>query len=410
MLVVSSTVSSPVLEPSSFDDRLARRNAVLLATATALAGANATVIFATAAIVGSVLAPDKGLATLPISIFVVGMAAGTLPVGWIAKKFGRRAAFLTGALAGIITGLLACFAVVHGQFSLLCLATFFGGFYQAAAQSYRFAAADSASAAFKPKAISWVLAGGIFAGVIGPQLVTHTMELWQPYLFAATYLFQAAIAALSIFVLVLVKAPPPLAADALETRPLGEIARQPKFIAAVICGIVSYGLMNFIMTSAPLAMKLCGHAVTDSNLAVEFHVIAMYAPSFFTGALIARFGAVKIILAGMALIVAAAIAGHLGTTVSHFWAGMILVGLGWNFGFIGASALVTETHRASERTKVQSFNDFLVFGTMVVGSFSSGRILVDFGWDMVNMIVFPLVFIGIVALFSVKRFETRRMA
>lgn len=130
--------------------------------------------------------------------------------------------------------------------------------------------------------------------------------------------FQAAIAALSIFVLVLVKAPPPLAADALETRPLGEIARQPKFIAAVICGIVSYGLMNFIMTSAPLAMKLCGHAVTDSNLAVEFHVIAMYAPSFFTGALIARFGAVKIILAGMALIVAAAIAGHLGTTVPHF--------------------------------------------------------------------------------------------
>ena len=159
MLVVSSTVSSPISESSSFDDRLARRNAVLLATATALAGANATVIFATAAIVGSVLAPDKGLATLPISIFVVGMAAGTLPVGWIAKKFGRRAAFLTGALAGIITGLLACFAVVQGQFPLLCLATFFGGFYQAAAQSYRFAAADSASAAFRPKAISWVLAG-----------------------------------------------------------------------------------------------------------------------------------------------------------------------------------------------------------------------------------------------------------
>ncbi len=395
---------------TGFDDRLARRNAILLASATALAGANATVIFATAAIVGSILAPDKGLATLPISIFVVGMAAGTLPVGWIAKRFGRRAAFLTGATAGIITGLLACFAVVQGLFSVLCLATFFGGFYQAAAQSYRFAAADSASPAFRPKAISWVLAGGVFAGVIGPQLVTHTMDLWQPYLFAASYLFQAAVAALSMVILVQVKAPPPLPLNTPDMRPIGEIARQPKFIAAVICGIISYGLMNFIMTSAPLAMKLCGHAVTDSNLAIEFHVIAMYAPSFFTGALIARFGAERVILAGMALISAAAVAGHLGTTVPHFWADMILVGLGWNFGFIGASALVTETHRPSERTKVQSFNDFLVFGTMVVGSFSSGRILTDFGWDMVNTIVFPLVFIGLVALFSVRRFQSRQLA
>ena len=395
---------------SGFDDRLARRNALLLASATALAGANATVIFATAAIVGSVLAPDKGLATLPISIFVVGMAAGTLPVGWIAKKFGRRAAFLSGALAGVFTGVLACVAVVEALFPLLCLATFFGGFYQAAAQSYRFAAADSASAAFRPKAISWVLAGGVFAGVLGPQLVTHTMDLWQPYLFAASYLFQAAVAALSMLILVQVKAPPPLPANTPDMRPIGKIARQPKFIAAVICGIVSYGLMNFIMTSAPLAMKLCGHAVTESNLAIEFHVIAMYAPSFFTGALIARFGAERVILAGMALITAAAIAGHLGTTVPHFWADMILVGLGWNFGFIGASALVTETHQPSERTKVQSFNDFLVFGTMVVGSFSSGRILTDFGWDMVNTIVFPLVFVGLLALFSVRRFEKRPLA
>ena len=391
-------------------DQLARRNALFLAMATALAGANSTVIFATGAIVGAGIAPSPALATLPISIFVVGMAMATLPIGWIARTFGRRAAFMAGASAGIITGVLACYAVLTAAFPLFCLATFFGGFYQAASQSYRFAAADSASESFRPKAIAWVLVGGIFAGVIGPQLVTHTMDMWPPYLFAASYLFQSAVAVLSIFVLWQVKAPPPLPANTPDARPLPEIIRQPRFIAAVICGIVSYGLMNFLMTSAPLAMKLCGHDVTDSNLAIEFHVIAMYAPSFITGSLIARFGSARVILAGMALTVLAAIVGLMGTTVPHFWANMILLGLGWNLGFIGASALVTETHRPSERTKVQSFNDFLVFGTMVIGSFSSGRILMDFGWITVNMVVFPMVLAGFIALFIFGRAPTRQPA
>ena len=392
------------------DDRAALRNALRLAFAVALAGANATVIFATGAIVGSMLAPNPAYATLSISVFVVGMAAGTLPIGWIARRYGRRAAFMTGAGSGVLTGLLACYAVVTGSFALFCLSTFFGGLYQAAAQSYRFAAADSASDAFRPKAIAWVMAGGVFAGVLGPQLVTYTMDLWQPYLFAVSYLAQAAVALIAMVVLWQVEAPPPLPVDTPDSRPLMEIVKQPRFVAAVICGVISYGLMNFIMTSAPLAMKLCGHSVTDSNLAIEFHVIAMYLPSFITGSLISRFGAGKVILAGMVLIVLAAVAGLAGQTVYHFWADMILVGLGWNFGFIGATALVTETHRPSERTKVQSFNDFLVFGTMVVGSFSSGRILIDFGWDMVNELVFPLVFVGIAALLWFRRSQKVRAA
>jgi MFS family permease len=392
------------------DDRAALRNALRLAFAVALAGANATVIFATGAIVGSMLAPNPADATLSISVFVVGMAAGTLPIGWIARRYGRRAAFMTGAGSGVVTGLLACYAVVTGSFVLFCLSTFFGGLYQAAAQSYRFAAADSASDAFRPKAIAWVMAGGVFAGVLGPQLVTYTMDLWQPYLFAVSYLAQAAVALIAMVVLWQVEAPPPLPVDTPDARPLMEIVKQPRFVAAVICGVISYGLMNFIMTSAPLAMKLCGHSVTDSNLAIEFHVIAMYLPSFITGSLISRFGAGKVILAGMVLIVLAAVAGLAGQTVYHFWADMILVGLGWNFGFIGATALVTETHRPSERTKVQSFNDFLVFGTMVVGSFSSGRILIDFGWDMVNELVFPLVFVGIAALLWFRRSQKVRAA
>ena len=392
------------------DDRAALRNALRLAFAVALAGANATVIFATGAIVGSMLAPNPAYATLSISVFVVGMAAGTLPIGWIARRYGRRAAFMTGAGAGVLTGLLACYAVVTGSFALFCLSTFFGGLYQAAAQSYRFAAADSASDAFRPKAIAWVMAGGVFAGVLGPQLVTYTMDLWQPYLFAVSYLAQAAVALIAMVVLWQVEAPPPLPVDTPDSRPLREIVKQPRFVAAVICGVISYGLMNFIMTSAPLAMKLCGHAVTDSNLAIEFHVVAMYLPSFITGSLISRFGAGKVIVAGMVLIVLAAVAGLAGQTVYHFWADMILVGLGWNFGFIGATALVTETHRPAERTKVQSFNDFLVFGTMVVGSFSSGRILIDFGWDMVNELVFPLVFVGIAALLWFRRSQKVRAA
>ena len=394
----------------SAGDRIARSNALLLATATALAGANATVIFATAAIVGASLAPDPTYATVPISFFVVGMAFGTLPIGYIARRFGRRAAFVTGTAAGVLTGILASVAVVYGLFALLCLATFFGGIYGATAQSYRFAAADSASEAFRPKAIAWVLAGGIFAAVIGPQLVTHTMNMWQPYLFAASYLFQAGIAVLSMIVLLFVKAPPPLAANTPDARPLSEIIRVPRFIAAVICGIVSYGLMNFMMTSAPLAMKICGHDVTESNLAIEFHVMAMYAPSFVTGSLISRFGAPRIIVAGMVLILAAAAVGLAGITVPHFWANMILLGIGWNFGFIGATALVTETHLPSERAKVQSFNDFLVFGTMVIGSFSSGRILIDFGWEMVNIIVFPLVLAGFVALLLFGRNKVPKIA
>ena len=392
------------------DDRAALRNALRLAFAVALAGANATVIFATGAIVGSMLATNPAYATLPISVFVVGMAAGTLPIGWIARIYGRRAAFMTGAGSGVVTGLLACYAVVTGSFALFCLASFFGGLYQAAAQSYRFAAADSASDAFRPKAIAWVMAGGVFAGVLGPQLVTYTMDLWQPYLFAVSYLAQAAVALIAMVVLWQVEAPPPLPLDTPDSRPLMEIVKQPRFIAAVICGVISYGLMNFIMTSAPLAMKLCGHSVADSNLAIEFHVIAMYLPSFITGSLISRFGAGKVILAGMVLIVLAAVAGLAGQTVYHFWADMILVGLGWNFGFIGATALVTETHRPAERTKVQSFNDFLVFGTMVVGSFSSGRVLADFGWDMVNELVFPLVFVGIAALLWFRRSQKVRAA
>ena len=280
---------SAVAEPIAYgtiDDGLARRNAMVLAVAQALAGGNNTVIVSTASIVGAVLAPDKGLATLPITAMVIGMWFGTLPVGALARRFGRRFALQTGSVFGILSGLISYSAVMNGQFWLLLIGTFCGGLYAAAHNSYRFAAADTASEAFRPKVVSWVLAGGVFAAVIGPQLVIFTKDLLSPHMFAASYLGQSACALIAALVLMFVKIPPLPATRVENPRPLAAIVRTPRFIVAVACGMASYAMMNMVMTSAPLAMIGCGHSVTDATLGIQWHVLAMYAPSFVTGGLI----------------------------------------------------------------------------------------------------------------------------
>jgi predicted MFS family arabinose efflux permease len=347
------------------------------------------------------LAPSKALATLPISIFVVGMAVCTLPVGAIAQRHGRRAAFLLGAGSGVLAGLIATIAVLYASFWLFCVSTFFGGVYAAVVLSFRFAAADCAAPERRARALSAVMAGGVFAGVIGPQLVTHTMDLWVP-LFAATFVGQAVVAALSAIILMGVDLPQPIAADRNAGRPLGMIARQPRFILAVVCGAVSYLLMNFLMTAAPLAMKLCGLSQESANLGLQWHVIAMYAPSFWTGRLITRFGATTIVAVGLALLAASSAVGLLGIDIAHFWATLILLGIGWNFGFIGASAMVLECHRPEEKERVQSFNDFVVFGTMTVGSFLSGGLLSFFGWSTVLVLSFAPLLVAVVALIGLS--------
>jgi MFS family permease len=391
-------MSSSEALASPDQDRRVRRNVLRLAAAQALAGANSAVIFATGAIIGSMLAPRPDLATVPLSVFVVGMASGTLPTGWISRHYGRRAAFLAGTGLGCATGLLAALAILIGSFPLYCIATFLGGLYAAVVQSFRFAAADGASAAFRPRALSWVMAGGVFAGVLGPQLVTWTMGLWPPYLFAASYVAQAMVALIAMAVLAGIDLPRPAAIDLEKGRPLGEIVRQPRFVAAALCGIVAYSTMNLVMTSAPLAMHLCGLPVSASNNAIQWHIVAMFGPSFFTGTLIARFGAQRVVAAGFAFTLTAVATGLAGITQRHFAIGLILLGLGWNFGFVGASALVLETHRPEERNKVQAFNDFLVFGTMAVGSFSSGQILAIYGWAAVNWVVVPPVLLAVTML------------
>jgi MFS family permease len=389
------------------DDARARSNVLRLAAAQALTGANSAVIFATGSIVGATLAPDVSFATVPISMYVVGLAAGTLPAGAISRAYGRRAAFIIGTGCGVLTGVVGALAILHGLFWLFCCATFLGGLYGAVAQSYRFAAADGASAAYRPKALSWVMAGGVFAGVLGPQLVQWTMDVWPPYLFAFSFVMQAAVALVAMAILAGVDAPKPAPADLHGGRPLLEIARQPRFIAAALCGIIAYPVMNLVMTSAPLAMKMCGLAISDSNFAIQWHIVAMYGPSFLTGSLIARFGAPTIVALGLALEAVAATIGLSGITAMHFWATLIMLGVGWNFGFVGASALVLETHLPQERNKVQAFNDFLVFGMMALGSFSSGQLLANYGWWAVNLVVYPPVLLGLLVL-ALASFARRR--
>src|SRR3954465_11431354 len=392
------------------DDARARSNVVRLAAAQALTGANSAVIFATGSIGGATLAPDVSLATVPLSMFVLGLATGTLPTGAISRAYGRRVAFIIGTGFGVLTGLLGALAILRGSFALFCCATFLGGLYGAVSQSYRFAAADGASTAFRPKAVSWVMAGGIFAGVLGPQLVQWTMDIWAPSLFAFSFVVQAAVALVAMVILFGVDAPRPAPSDIHGGRPLLEIVRQPRFIAAAICGIVAYPMMNLVMTSAPLAMKMCGLSLSDSNFGIQWHIVAMYAPSYVTGSRVAGFGAPRVVAIGLVLEAVAAMIGLSGLTVLHFWAVLIVLGLGWNFSFIGASALVLETHRPQERNKVQAFNDFLVFGTMALGSFASGQLLANYGWSAVNIVVFPPVLLGLAVLTFASFAKRRRLA
>ena len=394
---------------AAVNDALARRNALVLAVAQALAGGNNTVIVSTTSIVGAMLAPDKGLATLPITAMVFGMWMGTLPVGALARRFGRRFALQTGSVFGILSGFVSYTAVLQGSFWLMVAGTFCGGLYAAAHQSYRFAAADTASETFRSKAISFVLAGGVFAAVLGPQLVIWTKDLLSPYMFAASFLGQSVCALLAAIVLQFVRLPQGRAVVHAASRPIWEIVRQPRFVVAAACGMASYGMMNMVMTSAPLAMIDCGHSVTDATLGIQWHVMAMYGPSFFTGTLIARYGVERIAGLGLALIAITAVVAISGVTVAHFWIALSLLGMGWNFAFIGATTMVTQCHRAHERTQVQSFNDFLIFGSMAAASFSSGQMLVYFGWQAINELIFPVI-LTVFALLAWLKWKVRSEA
>jgi MFS family permease len=387
------------------------RQVARLAVAQALAGANAGVVYASGAIIGHLLAPRPSMATMPISVFVVGMAAATLPVGALTRRHGRKVAFLVGNACGVVLGLIAALAIAIQSFWLFCVAMLFGGAYAAIVLTFRFAATECVDALEQPRAISTVLIGGVAAGVIGPQLVTWTMDAWPGRAYVATYLAAAGVAVLSAIVLAGgTFRPPARAVRQSATRPLAEILRRPRLIVAMGCGLVSYMMMNFMMTSAPLAMQLCGISRAHSNDGLELHIVAMYLPSFFTGRLVARYGAPNVILAGLALIALAAVTGLSGITLQHFWIALVLLGLGWNFGWVGASALVVASHAPDEGPRVQSINDFFVFGSMVVGSFVSGSLLTTFGWSIVSGLVLPPVLLAAIGVLWLRQSRERELA
>jgi len=381
-------------------------NIIRLSAAQALAGANSVVFYATGAIVGNAIAPSSSLATLPLTTFVLGMAACILPLGSLARKKGRKAAFMVGTGAGIITGLTAALAVVIGSFMLFCIAAFLGGAYAAVALSFRFAATDGVTPERRARALSLVMGGGVLAGVIGPMLVTGTMNLWPPHTFAFTFIAQALVAVISGFILLGVTPAEPVAAIKAAGRPLREIVRQPGFARTIFSGAVTYMIMNFLMTAAPLSMHMHGISQQASNLGIQWHVIAMYGPGFFTGRLINRFGAMRIAATGLLITAGSVFVGLSGTDIFHYWLSLILLGLGWNFGFTGASAKIIDYHRPEEKTQVQSLNDFVVFGVMIVGSFSSGALLNLYGWNAVlwgSLVPVGLALLSIIRASFVKR-------
>lgn len=402
---MANTLAAPLI-----DDGLAKRNALLLALAQSFAGGVPPIIFATTSILASVLlVDDKSLATLPVTAFVLGTAIGTLPAGMIMRSFGRRAGLVGALLFGVLFALVAAYAAYLGSFTLLCVSTLGSGFVMAFTQQARFAAADTPAL---PSAQSnfMVLTGGILAGVVGPQTVILTQGMFEPFLFVGTYLAQAVLMLIGLFFVAFLEIPlPPKMEKHERGRPLLEILKQQKFFVAVGCGMISYAIMNLIMTSAPLAMVACGLTNSDAALGIQWHVIAMFAPSFITGSLISRFGHGAVIGTGFLLYAVCALVGLTGLERWIFWSSLILLGLGWNFSFVGASALLTQTYRPEEQNRVQSINDFFVFGLVATASFSSGKLLNVFGWETVNLMVFPFVILCLFLVVSLMFTEKREV-
>ena len=391
------------------DDGKAKRNALVLAVAGAFGGAVPPLIFATAPLAAYEMLGEGGaLATLPITAFVVGTACGTVPAALLMRRIGRRGGFLTGCAISASGSLCCALAMFAQAFVLLCLGTFLTGFAAAFVQQYRFAAADTASPKFRPRAISWVLAGGVAAAIIGPQTVIHFADLFAPAPYAGAYVGAAIFSTAAAVMLAFLDIPRPQVTLAAERgRPLGEIALRPNFLIAVGCATSAYALMSFVMTAAPLAMVMHDHHRDQAVLGIQWHALAMFGPSFVTGSLIARFGAERIVATGLLLLIGCGLVALSGLSVGHFWLALILLGIGWNFGFIGGTEMLARTYRPAEKEKVQALNDFLIFGVVALASFSSGGILLLGGWDTVNIIVLPVASASLAALFWQMRRQAR---
>ncbi|MBB5223322.1 MFS family permease [Amaricoccus macauensis] len=374
-----------------------RRNVWVLVAAQVVLGSQLPVTFILGGLAGQTLAPNRCLATLPISMIVLGSMLSAPLLAGIMQRHGRRFGFIIGSAGGGVGSALSAFALVQGSFGMFLFGSLVSGLYMSAQGFYRFAATDGASEAFRPKAISYVMGAGLASAITGPILVKYTVDALAPVPFAGAYVAAAVLNLVGVWLFLALDSPPPPqpAPGSSQGRTRMELLRTPRIAVAMICAMVSYALMNLVMTSTPLAIVGCGFGTNDAANVVSGHVLAMFAPSFFTGALIARFGAERVIAAGLVALAAAGVVALSGVALWQFSVALILLGLGWNFGFIGATAMLAASHTPEERGRVQGMNDFAVFGLVCLASLASGGLMnciggdAVTGWNTVNIAMAP---------------------
>ncbi|MCH8183515.1 MAG: MFS transporter [Proteobacteria bacterium] len=378
----------------------AKKNVGVLALCQVFFNSGNSILALTSALVGfQFLGDDKTLATVPVAAMVIGTALATVPASLFMRRVGRRAGFRLGSLIGLGGAAVASGSFFFAGFWMFVAGTFLIGVNTAFGQQYRFAAADVASEDFRGKAISLVLAGGVVAAFVGPEIARFSVDIVPEHNFLGPYLALIVLLAITIGVLGFVDIPKDSASVSAEPqRPLLEIARQPTFVVAALSAVVGYVVMVLLMTATPIAMLQHDLSFVDTKFVIQWHVVAMFAPSFFTGSLMARFGKLNVIFAGVVILAGSVAVALAGTGLAHFWLALFLVGLGWNFMFIGGTTLLTDTYRPSERAKAQALNELLVFGSVAVASLSSGVLLQVFGWNAVNYGALPLLVIAVLAL------------
>lgn len=400
------------------DDARARRNLAVLVAAQAVLGSQLPVTFILGGLAGQILAPSRCLATLPISVIILGSMLSAPLLAGLMQRRGRRIGFVLGAAGGGTGSALCAVALARGSFGLFLAGSLLTGLYMSAQGFYRFTAADGGSPAFRPKAISWVMAAGLASAIIGPQMVKATSDALAPVPFAGAYLAAALLNLAGVWIFAFLDSPPPPAPKpgSPRLRSRIELLRTPRIAVAMICGMVSYALMNLVMTSTPLAIVGCGFSTANAADVVSWHVLAMFAPSFFTGSLIARFGPEAVVAAGLATLAAAAAVGLHGVGLGHFLVALILLGIGWNFGFIGATAMLTASHTPEERGRVQGMNDFAIFLLVCLASLASGGLMnctggdPVAGWTAVNLAAAPLLAAAGAALVWLALLRARPLA
>jgi MFS family permease len=389
---------------------LRRRNVLLLALCQAFFMTSTSAIVTSAALIGHSLSDDKALATLPLAMQFIAVMVATAPASFLMKRIGRRDGFSVGLCIGLVGVALAVIAIRNSDFVLFCVASLLVGVFNGFGQYYRFAAADTAEDAFKSRAISLVMAGGVIAS-IGPLMANFSKDLLPDDVFAGVYIMIAILYVASLLTLRFINIPRPTAAErATGGRPLHVIMRQPVFVVAALGGMVGYMLMSLLMSATPLAMHSAGHAFFDTAQVIQWHVFAMFAPAFFTGHLIRRFGTTSIMGVGAVLIAVCAAINLIGVDLAYFWIGGMALGVGWCFLFVGATTLVTEAYSPAEKAKTQAANDFLVFGTVACAALLSGVLHEWIGWHVMNYIALPFLGAVLIALFTMLHVRRRGAA